>query len=358
MVLCFWLSLMLWAPYGILEARPALSDVHSSTDLLENVARRSRGESSPKPKSADLPESDKVDARIKRRNSLLHQISNVKASIDDPDNASVTTSKKTNVLGNVFISVKTTRQNHRVRLPAILQTWFQLAREQTYFFTDAEDAEVSRASGGHLVMTGCASGHTRQALSCKMNSEFDAFVLSAKEWWCHFDDDNYVNVVSLEKTLKSFNSSELWYLGRDSIRPTIDLTTKQWGDVRFRFATGGAGFCISRALANEMKPHAFKGRLRELSEEIRLPDDVTVGFLVEVIVGAKLTALPNFHSHLEEMLLIRKPLRNQISLSYNSKRKNFVPVEQLLPRDPTRFLSIHCEIFRELPTCKRFRRRR
>lgn len=33
-------------------------------------------------------------------------------------------------LDNVFISVKTTKANHRTRCPSILQTWFQLARNQ------------------------------------------------------------------------------------------------------------------------------------------------------------------------------------------------------------------------------------
>lgn len=33
-------------------------------------------------------------------------------------------------LDEVFISVKTTKTNHRTRLPPILQTWFQLARNQ------------------------------------------------------------------------------------------------------------------------------------------------------------------------------------------------------------------------------------
>lgn len=32
--------------------------------------------------------------------------------------------------------------------------------------------------GGHLVITGCPRGHSRRALSCKMNSEFDAFASS------------------------------------------------------------------------------------------------------------------------------------------------------------------------------------
>lgn len=53
-------------------------------------------------------------------------------------------------------------------------------------------------------------------------------------------------------------------------------------------------------------------------------------------MGAKLTVVPGFHSHLEEMKLLEGPLKDQISLSYMKKRKNFVGLEQRLPNDPTR----------------------
>ena len=42
---------------------------------------------------------------------------------------------------DIFLSVKTTKQFHKTRLDLILKTWFQLAREETYFFTDDKDEE-------------------------------------------------------------------------------------------------------------------------------------------------------------------------------------------------------------------------
>lgn len=62
----------------------------------------------------------------------------------------------------------------------ILATWFQLARRNTFFFTDAEDWESSSLAGGHLVVTHCPPDHSRQALSCKMQAEFDAFLDTQK----------------------------------------------------------------------------------------------------------------------------------------------------------------------------------
>lgn len=43
---------------------------------------------------------------------------------------------------DLFISVKTTGKFHRSRLDVVVATWFQLAREQIWFFTDVEDAEM------------------------------------------------------------------------------------------------------------------------------------------------------------------------------------------------------------------------
>ncbi|KMQ90465.1 fringe glycosyltransferase-like protein [Lasius niger] len=42
-------------------------------------------------------------------------------------------------LNDVFISVKTTKHYHHSRLPAIIDTWFQFAKNQTWFFTDKDD---------------------------------------------------------------------------------------------------------------------------------------------------------------------------------------------------------------------------
>ncbi len=47
--------------------------------------------------------------------------------------------------------------------------------------TDAADPGVSeRVGAGHLIVTSCPSDHSRQALCCKMQAEFDHFLLSDK----------------------------------------------------------------------------------------------------------------------------------------------------------------------------------
>lgn len=71
--------------------------------------------------------------------------------------------------------------------------------------------------------------------------------------------------------------------------------------VKFLFATGGAGFCISRALALKMMPLASNGKFVAIGDKIRFPDDVTLGFIIEYLLKVPLTVVNPFHSHLERM---------------------------------------------------------
>ena len=80
----------------------------------------------------------------------------------------------------VFISVKTTYKNHHKRLEPVIATWYQLARDHTYFFTDKDDRQL-RSKVNHLQVTNCGDSHSRQDLCCKMAAEFDAFLDSHKK---------------------------------------------------------------------------------------------------------------------------------------------------------------------------------
>ncbi|KAF4527818.1 hypothetical protein B566_EDAN016302, partial [Ephemera danica] len=132
----------------------------------------------------------------------------------------------------------------------------------TWFFTDTEDPDYQQRTGGHMVNTNCSSSHNRKALCCKMSVEFDTFLASDKKWFCHFDDDNYVNVPRLLRLLERYPSQHDWYLGKPSIRAPLEILDRERPaatprrKISFWFATGGAGFCISRALALKMLPVA------------------------------------------------------------------------------------------------------
>ena len=110
------------------------------------------------------------------------------------------------ILNQIYISIKTTQKYHYPRLVILLETWVSLVKEQTWIFTDSSnnttDSDLVGRTGDHLILTNCSSSHHRLSLCCKMEQEFEHFLRSHKQWWCHFDDDNYVNVVALAKLLE------------------------------------------------------------------------------------------------------------------------------------------------------------
>ena len=84
-------------------------------------------------------------------------------------------------------------------------------------------------------------------------------------WFCHFDDDNYVNVPALVNKLSRYDFRRRHYLGKPSLSHPLRIPSSDDGgerrDVAFSFATGGAGFCLSRAAAaGKMMQFAGGGR--------------------------------------------------------------------------------------------------
>uniref|UniRef100_A0A674IP88 MFNG O-fucosylpeptide 3-beta-N-acetylglucosaminyltransferase n=1 Tax=Terrapene triunguis TaxID=2587831 RepID=A0A674IP88_9SAUR len=217
-------------------------------------------------------------------------------------------------------------------------------------------------AGDHVVFTNCSAEHSHPALSCKMAAEFDAFLASGLSWFCHLDDDNYLNPQALLKLLSSYSPAQDVYIGKPSLNRPIHasetMPNNQTRSVRFWFATGGAGFCISRRLAVKMAPWASGSNFLSTSELIRLPDDCTVGYIVECKLGGRL--LPNtlFHSHLENLQLIPRPqLLQQVTLSYGVFEKKLNTVELAGPfsqhDDPSRFQSLHCLLYPDTSWCPR-----
>ncbi|VDN19442.1 unnamed protein product [Gongylonema pulchrum] len=162
----------------------------------------------------------------------------------------------------------------------------------------------------------------------------------AAKWACHFDDDNYVNVAELVQLLNKLDHKQDWYLGRPS---TV-------GPAKFWFATGGAGFCLSKSLLAKMSSYVRNGGFKEIGEYLRLPDDVSLGYLIEHLLNVKLTVSYKFHSHLEDLAEIREAdLHKQISFSAGGRAKNVVrvPEEYTVENDPQRFRSLHCFLYRK-----------
>jgi len=261
---------------------------------------------------------------------------------------------------DIFIAVKTTKKFHRSRLDLLLDTWISRNMQQTYIFTDGEDEELKKKVGSHAINTNCSAAHSRQALSCKMAVEYDKFIESGKKWFCHVDDDNYVNVKTLVKLLSHYPHTQDMYIGKPSLDRPIEAT-ERLGDnkmrpVHFWFATGGAGFCVSRGLALKMSPWASGGHFMNTAEKIRLPDDCTVGYIIESVLGVPLTRSSLFHSHLENLQQVsRSELHKQVTLSYGmfENKRNIINMKGAFPveEDPSRFKSVHCLLYPDTPWC-------
>ncbi|XP_054834249.1 beta-1,3-N-acetylglucosaminyltransferase radical fringe [Eublepharis macularius] len=263
-------------------------------------------------------------------------------------------------LKDIFIAVKTTRKYHKTRLNLLFQTWISKAQGQTFIFTDWEDRELRHRAGDHMINTNCSAVHTRQALCCKMSVEYDKFLESGQKWFCHVDDDNYVNLQNLLRLLSAFSHSQDVYVGRPSLDHPIEAVDHVRNDgsttVKFWFATGGAGFCISRGLALKMSPWASLGSFISTAERIRLPDDCTIGYIIEGLLEVKLLHSPLFHSHLENLQRLRgEAVLEQVTLSYGGpeNKHNVVSVGEMfsVQQDPTRFKSVHCRLYPDTAWC-------
>lgn len=263
-------------------------------------------------------------------------------------------------LKDIFIAVKTTRKYHKSRLDLLFQTWISQAKRQTFIFTDWEDRELRLRAGHHMINTNCSAVHTRQALCCKMSVEYDKFLESGRKWFCHVDDDNYVNPQNLLRLLSAFSHSQDVYVGRPSLDHPIEAADHVRSDgsstVKFWFATGGAGFCISRGLALKMSPWASLGNFISTAERVRLPDDCTIGYIIEGLLEVKLLHSPLFHSHLENLQRLRgESVLQQVTLSYGGpeNKHNVVSVAGVfgLQQDPTRFRSVHCLLYPDTTWC-------
>ncbi|KAK5925888.1 hypothetical protein CgunFtcFv8_021505 [Champsocephalus gunnari] len=269
----------------------------------------------------------------------------------DSEDAHVTLPKLK--LEDIFIAVKTTGRFHETRLALLLETWISRTKAHTFIFTDTEDEDL-QSEGYNMVVTACQSDHSQQALSCKMSAEYDGFMASEKRWFCHVDDDNYVNPEALLSLLSVFPQDGDIYVGKPSLDKPITahelLEGNATREVRFWFATGGAGFCLSRRLAEKMAPWAGGSRFELTSARIRLPDDCTVGFIVETMLGVSMVHCPLFHSHLENLLLIsHRSIQHQVTLSYGMFENKMISIEVKgsfsKEEDPSRFKTVHCKLY-------------
>lgn len=126
------------------------------------------------------------------------------------------------------------------------------------------------------------------------------------------------------------------------------------------FATGGAGVCISRGLADLLEPYVADGKSANLLKTVaNAGDDGIMGYLITAVLKVPLTEKYSnlLHSHWHKSDVFRiEELSNQVTLSHPininiSENSPGVNVYFGLEEDPTRFLTIHCFIHPDTDYC-------
>merc|ERR1719354_185116 len=254
-------------------------------------------------------------------------------------------------LKDVFFSIKTSRMTEQ-RMDLLLQTWLPRAMETTSIISDRSSLTLKIKTNHKVRDTGCGGGHTPDGLVCKMAAEFDSYLEKLTAWWCHFDDDMYVNIDVTLRVLGEFDADkDDVYIGRQSLADPITVGYKGKTSP-FRFAHGGCGFCVSRKLAMKMKPFVAGSNFEKLNNELshKINDDCLIGFVVTHILQVNLVEsnLFNSHYHHKELRnLTLEDLPKQVSLSYSKNLRvkitegietKFFDVEE----DPSRFYTVRC----------------
>ena len=104
-----------------------------------------------------------------------------------------------------------------------------------------------------------------------------------------------------------------------------------------------------------MIPLIGGGKFEDIGDKIRLPDDVTMGYVAEHLLGVPLTVISDFHSHMEPHKALpghdSRLLAEGISYSYVLKEdpamSNVLEIPNGLPleEDPTRYVFILFYLF-------------
>ena len=187
--------------------------------------------------------------------------------------------------------VRTSLKFYDKRLVHLLDTWVSQVRGDAFFVSDEL---IPNITSDHQISTAETCGpdsHAMRLLCCKTAHDFQLYHRHASnyDWFCHFDDDQYVNVLNLEKYLADFDATTAYYIGRNSWSIALGRS-KQPFPHEFWFATLGAGVCFSRRALALLRPYTSNvssfadGCIRE-----NYHDDIYLGFLVSGYLNVSLT---------------------------------------------------------------------
>lgn len=260
----------------------------------------------------------------------------------------------------IMYVIRTSSKFYQNRLIYLLQTWISFVQRHAYFVTDDL---LPNISPNHLILTKDTCGkekHAIKALCCKTAHDFVLFHhhQSKYNWFCHFDDDQYVHTKNLETYLETLDSHTPYYIGRTSWLKPIQRTKKPY-PYPFWFATLGAGVCFSKQLLHRLQPYT-----RNISQFVQgclqenYHDDIYLGFLISAYLKVNLTKNVRFHSHLEKDFYEDKKtffeiFPAQITFGFRLPGRYPAYLPNLYPNDPYRLRTLHCLLYPYLSDCQR-----
>lgn len=260
----------------------------------------------------------------------------------------------------IMYVIRTSAKFYQNRLIFLLQTWISFVQRHAYIITDESPPNISP---NHVILTKNTCGkeeHAVKALCCKTAHDFVLFHRhqSKYDWFCHFDDDQYVHTKNLETYLGNLNPHIPYYIGRNSwLKPTV--RKKKPFPYPFWFATLGAGVCFSKELLHRLHPHTHNiTRFIQGCVQQHYPDDIYLGFLIAAYLKVNLTKNHRFHSHLEkdfyqDKQTFLKIFPTQITFGFGTPGRypRFLP--NFYPNDPYRLRTLHCLLYPYLLDCQR-----
>ena len=105
-------------------------------------------------------------------------------------------------------------------------------------------------------------------------------------WFCHFDDDEYLNIVNLSKKLNTYNSSADYYVGhwltKHGNKPKRLGRFRNFPETERKsyFYATGASYCLSSGLMRRVEKY-FRGKsFSAACERMALTDDYTIGSVI------------------------------------------------------------------------------
>jgi fringe protein len=253
-------------------------------------------------------------------------------------------------VNDVLLIIRTSKNTQGMRIPVILNTWFEFSPETTYITTNGNGTfpyrYLSKQYHHQVHSTNCNQAHSIPDLCCHSASEFDIYFKNKNnyKWLCRFDDDQYVNVPLLINYLKQFSpDKQKLYIGKPSLKEP-----KRGRGLNFWFATYGGGVCYSKSLLEHIYHDIQPSKnFMEGCVSTNYPDDTHIAYILRKKYNINLTIANDFHHHIEGDLFtnLTNPSNIDQAITLGFKGNNVPRFIPLINNDRYHMQTLHCLLY-------------